>query len=67
MGEVGKIMLWVLISERGQPEKVNIEQSSGRARLDETARQTAVRLHVIFKFVNTVRNEYISSRNHHAR
>jgi len=43
MGEEGKVMLRVLVSERGHPEKVDIQKSSGFARLDEAARQAAMR------------------------
>jgi len=46
--EEGKIRLRLLVSERGRLEKVDIQQSSGRARLDEAARQTALR--AVFKF-----------------
>jgi protein TonB len=43
MGDEGKVMLRVLVSERGHPEKVDIQKSSGFARLDEAARQAAMR------------------------
>jgi periplasmic protein TonB len=43
MGEEGKVMLRVLVSERGRPEKVDIQKSSGFTRLDEAARQAAMR------------------------
>jgi protein TonB len=42
MGEEGKVMLRVLVSERGHPEKVDIQKSSGFTRLDEAARQAAM-------------------------
>ncbi|HEX8886482.1 MAG TPA: energy transducer TonB, partial [Noviherbaspirillum sp.] len=47
MGEEGKVMLRVLVSERGRPEKVDVQKSSGYARLDEAARQAAMR--AVFK------------------
>ena len=47
MGEEGKVMLRVLVSERGRPEKVDVQKSSGYARLDEAARQAALR--AVFK------------------
>jgi len=47
MGEEGKVMLRVLVSERGHPEKVDVQKSSGSARLDEAARQAALR--AVFK------------------
>lgn len=47
MGEEGKVMLRVLVSERGRPEKVDVQMSSGYARLDEAARQAALR--AVFK------------------
>ncbi|MET0964252.1 MAG: energy transducer TonB [Noviherbaspirillum sp.] len=43
MGEEGKVMLRVLVSDRGRPEKVDVQKSSGFARLDEAARQAALR------------------------
>lgn len=43
MGEEGKVMLRVLVSDRGRPEKVDVQKSSGFARLDEAARQAAMR------------------------
>jgi protein TonB len=47
MGEEGKVMLRVLVSEHGRPEKVDVQKSSGSARLDEAARQAALR--AVFK------------------
>ncbi len=38
-GEQGKIMLRVLISDKGLPESVDLQKSSGSARLDEAAKQ----------------------------
>ena len=43
MGEEGKVMLRVLVSDSGRPEKVDVQKSSGFARLDEAARQAAMR------------------------
>jgi protein TonB len=43
MGEQGKVMLRVLVSDRGRPEKVDVQKSSGFARLDDAARQAAMR------------------------
>ena len=43
MGEQGRVMLRVLVSDRGRPEKVDVQKSSGFARLDEAARQAAMR------------------------
>lgn len=42
-GEEGKVLLRILINERGRPEKVEIQRSSGFDRLDEAARQSALR------------------------
>jgi protein TonB len=42
MGEQGKVILRVLISERGRPEQVEVQKSSGFARLDEAARRAAM-------------------------
>jgi protein TonB len=47
MGEEGKVTLRVLVNEKGQAEKVDIQKSSGSNRLDEAAR-TAI-LRAIFK------------------
>ncbi len=43
MGEQGRVVLRVLVNEKGQPEKVQVETSSGFARLDEAGRQAALR------------------------
>jgi protein TonB len=43
MGEEGKVMLRVLVNERGQPERVEVQKSSGSARLDDAARRGALR------------------------
>ncbi len=46
-GLEGKVMLRLLIDEKGQPQRADIQQSSGHARLDEAARTAA--LHALFK------------------
>lgn len=46
-GEQGKVLLRMLIDERGHPERVDIHLSSGYARLDEAARSAAQ--HALFK------------------
>ncbi|WP_019140620.1 energy transducer TonB [Noviherbaspirillum massiliense] len=43
MGEEGRAVLRVLVNEKGRPEQVEVQQSSGSARLDEAARQAAMR------------------------
>lgn len=43
MGEEGRVMLRVLVNDHGRPEKVDVQKSSGFARLDEAARQAALR------------------------
>jgi protein TonB len=47
MGEEGKAILRVLVNEKGRPERIELQQSSGSARLDEAARQAVLR--AIFK------------------
>lgn len=47
MGEEGKVMLRVVVNEKGQAEKVEIQKSSGYNRLDEAARSAILR--AIFK------------------
>ena len=47
MGEEGRVMLRVLVNEKGRPERVEIQQTSGSPRLDEAARQAAQR--AVFK------------------
>ncbi len=42
-GEQGKVLLRVLVDEKGQPERVDIRESAGFARLDEAARQAVLR------------------------
>lgn len=39
MGEQGKVVMRVLINEKGRAERVEIQKSSGSARLDEAAKQ----------------------------
>jgi protein TonB len=39
LGEEGRVLLRVLVSEAGRAERVEINQSSGSARLDEAARE----------------------------
>lgn len=46
MGEQGKVMLKVLINEKGRAEHVDVAQSSGFQRLDQAARLAV--LHAIF-------------------
>ena len=45
--EEGKTVLRVLVNEKGRPERVDVQMTSGSARLDEAARQAV--LHAIFK------------------
>lgn len=47
MGEQGKVILRVLVSETGKPGDVQVQTSSGSARLDEAGRQAALR--AVFK------------------
>lgn len=47
LGEEGKVMLRVLVNEKGRPEQVEIQKTSGSARLDEAARMAALR--AVFK------------------
>ncbi|WP_460837368.1 energy transducer TonB [Noviherbaspirillum agri] len=47
MGEEGKVMLRVLVNERGRPERVEVQKSSGSPRLDEAGKQAAMR--AVFK------------------
>ncbi len=42
-GIEGKVMLRLLIDEKGLPQRADIQQSSGHARLDEAARAAALR------------------------
>lgn len=43
MGEEGKVILRILINEKGRPERIEVRTSSGSARLDEAARKAAAR------------------------
>jgi periplasmic protein TonB len=43
MGEEGKAVLRVLVNDKGRPERVDVQQSSGSMRLDEAARQAVLR------------------------
>ena len=43
LGEQGKVVLRVLINEKGLPDQVVVQTSSGSARLDEAGRQSALR------------------------
>jgi protein TonB len=43
MGEQGKVVLRVLVNDKGLPEQVQVHASSGFARLDEAARQAVLR------------------------
>ncbi|MCG2586695.1 energy transducer TonB [Massilia sp. TS11] len=42
LGEQGKVVLRVLVNERGLAEGAQVQQSSGSARLDEAGRQAAL-------------------------
>jgi periplasmic protein TonB len=42
MGEEGKVTLRILVNEKGRPEKVEIQKSSGFSRLDDAAKQAAM-------------------------
>ncbi|MGL6205068.1 MAG: energy transducer TonB [Giesbergeria sp.] len=52
MGEQGKVVLRVFISTEGQPQKIEINRSSGYERLDRQAQETVSR----WKFVPGKRN-----------
>ncbi len=43
MGEQGKVVLRILVNEKGLPDQVLVQASSGFARLDEAGRQAALR------------------------
>lgn len=43
MGEQGRVMLRILVNEKGMPQLVLVHTSSGSARLDEAGRQAALR------------------------
>ncbi|WP_334188333.1 energy transducer TonB [Noviherbaspirillum sp.] len=43
MGEEGKAILRVLVNDKGRPEKIELQKSTGSALLDEAARQAVAR------------------------
>jgi periplasmic protein TonB len=43
MGEQGKVLLRILVNEKGRAEHIDIQRSSGFPRLDEAARAAALR------------------------
>jgi protein TonB len=45
LGEQGKVILRVLVDEKGKANQVTVQTSSGFARLDEAGRQAALRAH----------------------
>lgn len=47
MGEEGRVILRVLINEKGRPERADIQKSSGSPRLDDVAKQAV--LQALFK------------------
>jgi periplasmic protein TonB len=47
IGEEGKAVLRVLVNDKGRPERVEVQKTSGSARLDEAARQAVLR--AVFK------------------
>jgi len=47
MGEEGTVLLRILVNEHGRPERIDVRQSSGSARLDAAASQAAS--HALFK------------------
>jgi protein TonB len=47
LGEEGKVMLRVLVNDKGRAEKADIQKSSGFPQLDEAARQAVMR--AVFK------------------
>jgi protein TonB len=47
MGDEGKVLLRVLVNEKGRPARVEIQTSSGSAHLDEAGRQAVLR--AVFK------------------
>jgi periplasmic protein TonB len=50
--EEGRVLLWVLVSAEGLPQKIELRKSSGFNRLDEVAAETVQR----WKFVPGMRN-----------
>lgn len=51
MGEEGKVILRVLVDEKGRPEQIDIDTSSGSPRLDDAAKQ-AVRRALFKPFID---------------
>ncbi len=47
LNEQGKVVLRVLVNEKGQPSQISVQVSSGFARLDEAGRQATLR--AVFK------------------
>jgi protein TonB len=47
MGEEGKAVLRILVNDKGRPERIEVQKSSGSTRLDEAARQAVSR--AVFK------------------
>ena len=47
MGEQGKVVFRILVNEKGKPDQIIVQTSSGFARLDEAGRQAALK--TIFK------------------
>ena len=43
MGEEGQVVLRVLVDAKGHPERVEVQKSSGKPRLDEAGRQAVLR------------------------
>lgn len=43
LGEQGRVILRVLVNAQGRPERVEVQKSSGTARLDEAGRQAVLR------------------------
>ncbi len=43
MGEQGKVVLRILVNEKGLPSQVQVQSSSGSSRLDEAGRQAVLR------------------------
>ncbi len=42
-GEQGKVVLRVLVDDKGHPERVDVRESAGFSKLDEAARQAVMR------------------------
>lgn len=43
MGEEEQVVMRVLVNERGRPERVEVQRTSGSMRLDEAARRAVLR------------------------